>query len=177
MSSNLKIAISGKSGCGNSTVSRIVAESLGLKLVNYTFHSIAEEESMTFEEVCRLAENDSRYDLRVDKRQVELAAEGNCVLGSRLAIWLLEDADLKVYLEASLRERAERIRKREGGDMDGVLTKTAERDRRDRARYIRLYNIDIDRYQFADLIINTEPINQYETADIVIERVRALMPG
>ena len=42
MSNNLIIAISGKSGCGNSSVSRIVAERLGLKLINYTFHDIAE---------------------------------------------------------------------------------------------------------------------------------------
>jgi cytidylate kinase len=37
----IKIAISGKSGCGNSTVSRIVANRLGLRLVNYTVRALA----------------------------------------------------------------------------------------------------------------------------------------
>jgi cytidylate kinase len=33
----LRIAISGKSGCGNTTVSRMVAEKLGLRFINFTF--------------------------------------------------------------------------------------------------------------------------------------------
>ena len=90
----MKIAISGKSGCGNSTVSRIVADRLGLRLVNYTFRALAAERGISFDEVRRQAEEDSSLDVYLDKRQVELAREGDCVLGSRLAVWLLDDADL-----------------------------------------------------------------------------------
>ena len=74
MSSNVKIAISGKSGCGNSTVSSLVAERLGLVLVNYTFKSIAEELGISFAEVCRRAEEDTSYDYQVDNRQVPFGA-------------------------------------------------------------------------------------------------------
>ena len=56
--SKIKIAVSGKSGCGNSTVSRLLAEKLGLKLINYTFHNMAEEAGIPFEELCLKAEND-----------------------------------------------------------------------------------------------------------------------
>ena len=110
----LRVAISGKSGCGNTTVSRLVAAALGLRVVNYTFKSIAQERGMTFEEVCLLAESDSQFDLAVDRRQVQLAEEGGCVLGSRLAIWLLKESAFTVYLEASLPVRAGRIARREG---------------------------------------------------------------
>ena len=37
----LRIAVSGKSGCGNTTVSSLLARSLGIKLVNYTFRQLA----------------------------------------------------------------------------------------------------------------------------------------
>ncbi len=166
----IRIAISGKSGCGNSTTSRRVARALGYPMINYTFHSIAIERNVDFKTVCKWAEEDSSWDLYVDKKQVHMAEEaGKCVLGSRLAIWMLESADLSVYLNAPLEVRARRIQEREGGDLDTVIRETAERDRRDRERYMRLYNIDNDRYEFADLIVDTTNLSQQEVADRVVE--------
>lgn len=170
----IKIAISGKSGCGNSTVSRIVAESLGLRLVNYTFRALAEEKGISFEEVRRRAEEDDSWDRYLDKRQVELATEGNCVLGSRLAVWMLEDADLTVYLTASLAVRAARIQRREGGDFDEVMRKTHARDEHDRQRYRTLYGIDNNEYGFVDLAIDTENLAAEEVANRIIRRARTV---
>ncbi|MFP4151829.1 MAG: cytidylate kinase family protein, partial [Alkalispirochaeta sp.] len=96
----MRIAISGKSGCGNSTVSRLLAKRLGIALINYTFHTMADEQGVSFDEMCRLAESDDRWDRYLDAEQVRRAREQSCVLGSRLAIWLLHEADLKVYLAA-----------------------------------------------------------------------------
>lgn len=170
----IKIAISGKSGCGNSTVSRIVANRLGLRLVNYTFRALAKEKGITFEEVRRNAEEDDSWDRYLDKRQVELATEGNCVLGSRLAVWMLKDADLTVYLTASLAVRAARIQRREGGDFDAVLQKTHARDERDRQRYMNLYGIDNNEYGFVDLPIDTENLAAEQVAERIISRARTI---
>lgn len=170
------IAISGKSGCGNTTVSSIVADALDLRLINYTFHSIADEMGIDFEEVCRLAELDSEFDYRIDKTQVALASRGNCVLGSRLAIWLLEDADLKIYLDAPPEIRAARVREREGGDPDEVLRETVERDRRDRARYIKLYGIDVDDFDVADTIIDAGRYDQHQVAAIIVGLAKGTAP-
>jgi CMP/dCMP kinase len=172
MSNELKIAISGKSGCGNSTVSCLVAERMGLVLINYTFKSIAEELGVSFAEVCRRAEEDTSYDYQVDNRQVELANKSPCVLGSRLAVWLLKSADLTVYLEAEPATRAGRIQKREGGILDDVLEKTVERDRRDQSRYVNLYDIDINTYDFVDLVIDTNHKTPEQIAEIVIGKAR-----
>ena len=169
MSNRSTIAISGKSGCGNSTVSRIVSERLGLTLINYTFKSIARDQGISFEEVCRRAEHDDSYDRLVDERQVRLAADGECVLGSRLAIWLFENADFKVYLNASLDVRSRRIFEREGGELEHVIRETEARDARDRDRYLGLYKIDIDHFEFADLTINADTASQYEIAGQIVE--------
>jgi cytidylate kinase len=163
----IKIAISGKSGCGNSTVSRLTAKRLGLRMINYTFHTIAEEKGMDFKELCLLAETDSHWDHYLDKRQVELASAGDCVLGSRLAIWMLKDADLKVFLDAPIEVRAARIHKREGGDLETVLDETLKRDERDRNRYLRLYNIDHDKHDFVDLLIDTTDLSP----EGIVERI------
>jgi CMP/dCMP kinase len=175
MSSNIKIAISGKSGCGNTTVSAMVAEALDLTLINYTFHSIATEMGIDFDEVCRRAEVDTSFDYRIDKRQVELASSGNCVLGSRLAIWLLEDADLKFYLVADPQTRAQRIVQREGGEVTEVLAETQERDRRDRERYRKLYDIDTDQHEFVDMIVDAGRLDQFQITEMIVKMAKEKM--
>ncbi|WP_304226183.1 (d)CMP kinase [Gracilinema caldarium] len=168
-----KIAISGKSGCGNTTVSRLVAEKLGLRFINFTFRTLAQEMGLTLEAVLEKAKDDEWWDREVDRRQVELARQdGGCVLGSRLAIWMLPEADLKVYLKASPEVRLERIYKREGGDRAALASFTAERDRQDRERYLRLYNIDNNDYHFADIIIDTDHMGPEAIADYIIETLQ-----
>jgi cytidylate kinase len=169
---NMRIAISGKSGCGNTTVSRFVAEALALRFINFTFRSLAEEKGLDFKEVLVRAEKDDSWDREVDLRQAALARqEGGCVLGSRLAIWMLPEADLKVYLKAKPATRAARILNREGGDLGAIAAFTEERDRLDRERYLRLYGIDNDDYAFADLIIDTDDLDPPGIADRIIRRM------
>ena len=170
----MKIAISGKSGCGNSTVTRLVAERLGFRWINYTFKDMARDEGVSFEQLCELAEHDTRWDLKLDRTQVEMARDGNAVLGSRLAIWVLDDADLRVYLDASPETRARRIlqRNEETGhgstDYQAVLRETVERDRRDHERYLRIYGIDNDDYGFADIIIDTTELGPHDVSGLVV---------
>jgi cytidylate kinase len=174
---HVRIAISGKSGCGNSTVSRLVAEKLGFRLVNYTFRALAEEKGISFTELRDQAEDDLRWDRYLDQRQVELARDGNTVLGSRLAVWLLEDADLKVYLTAPPEVRAQRIQNREGGTYEEKYRETLARDERDRQRYLKLYGIDNDDYDFVDLILDTTDKEPEQVAEEIIAyaRERALL--
>ena len=164
-----RIAISGKSGCGNSTVSRMLAEQLGIRLINYTFRTMAADHHMTMEQLSAAAEADDTWDRTLDRKQTEMAAAESCVLGSRLAIWLLESADLRVYLSARPEVRAERIRGREGGTLSSVLEATNDRDQRDRARYLRLYDIDSDSHDFADLHVDTERSHPGEIVAMIVD--------
>jgi CMP/dCMP kinase len=174
---DLRIAISGKSGCGNSTVSRLVASMLGLRMVNYTFKDLARDKGMSFEEIFVLAETDPQYDLTIDRMQVQLASEGSCVLGSRLAIWLLRDSAFTVYLGASIQVRAARIAKREGKDLAVALRETMERDARDHDRYARLYGYDVDRYDFAALLVDAEHLDQEGVAREIVDRASGMLHG
>jgi cytidylate kinase len=164
------IAISGKSGCGNTTSSRLVASRLGLRVVNYTFKDLARDMGLSFEELSKKAETDSQYDLKIDRMQVEMAKGGGCVLGSRLAIWLLRGSAVTVYLKADLEVRALRIAKRESLAYETALARTGERDRRDRERYLRLYGFDVDQFDFASFIIETESLVPEEIAAKIIEK-------
>lgn len=173
---DVKIAVSGKSGCGNTTVSRIIADALQLRFVNFTFRTLAQEKGLELRDILSLAAKDDSWDREVDSRQVKLAREkGGCILGSRLAIWMLPEADLKVFLVARPGIRAKRIQAREGGNLKSIEEFTAARDSQDHERYLRIYNIDNDDYFFADLVINTDDTGPAEIAEqIIIELNRKL---
>lgn len=174
----MRIAISGKSGCGNTTVSTLVAKRLGYPLINFTFRNLANERGMDFWDFCRLAEKDDSIDRELDERQVAMALERpDCVLGSRLAIWMLKEADLKVYLTASTEERASRILKREGGTFEQRLEETVTRDANDTARYKRIYGIDNTDPSVADLVIETDELSSDEVADVVLKAVASRGTG
>ena len=102
-----------------------------------------------------------------------MAREGDTVLGSRLAIWVLDDADYRVYLDAPIDVRASRIQKREGGSFESVRKKTLMRDQRDHDRYLRLYNIDNNDYAFVDLVIDTQDLTPQEIADCIVAEAHA----
>ncbi|MDR0376714.1 MAG: cytidylate kinase family protein [Spirochaetaceae bacterium] len=175
---NIKIAVSGKSGCGNTTVSRLVAGTLGLRFINFTFRNLADERGMSLETVLDRAKTDDSWDQEIDRRQAALAREaGGCVLGSRLAIWMLPEADLKVFLTASSAVRVQRILKREGGDPETVAAFTGYRDAQDRERYLRIYHIDNDKYDFADMVIETGDLDPSAIAELIIKEARARVPG
>lgn len=167
----LRIAISGKSGCGNTTVSTMLARRLGVNLINYTFRSLAQDTGLTLAEIIERAKTDDSYDRQVDGRQVELAMEDSCVLGSRLAVWMLEEADLKVFLLADEEVRARRILNREGGSLEEIKSFTTMRDREDSQRYQRLYNIDNNDYSFCQLVIDTACHNPEEIVELILQEL------
>ena len=168
----LRVAISGKSGCGNTTVSTLLANTLKIKLINYTFRQLAAEKGMTLAQVIENAKTDDSYEQYVDNHQVELAQAENCVLGSRLAIWMLKEADFKVYLYASDEVRANRVYTREGGDLEEIKKFTAMRDSEDSRRYKKLYNIDNNEYDFVDLFVDTSKYNPDQIVGLILEELK-----
>lgn len=94
-------------------------------------------------------------------------------MGSRLAIWLLKKADLKVYLRASIDVRAKRIQKREGGNIEKIKADTDLRDMEDTRRYKELYGIDNTKYEKADLIIDTDDLAPEKIVDKILDELYA----
>ena len=126
---------------------------------------------MTLAQVIEAAKNDDSYDKYVDNHQVELAMKESCVLGSRLAIWMLKDADLKVYLFASDETRANRVFNREGGDIEQIKSFTAMRDSEDTKRYKEFYNIDNNNYDFVDLFIDVNTKTPEEIVQDILDKL------
>ncbi len=167
---NLRIAISGLSGCGNTTICKELAHILRIECINYTFRSLAKDRNMSMQEIACLSEKSDDVDRLVDRRQKELAANAQrCVIGSRLAIWFIHDASIKIYLKVKKAVRYARIQQRENKSIEQVIQETSARDHRDTERYKRIYNINIDDYEsVADTIIHNNGKDSNSTITTIL---------
>jgi CMP/dCMP kinase len=168
----LRIAISGYSGCGNTTAVHNVGKTLGLNVVNYTFRDLARDLDVPFEEIQKKAGESKVYDFLTDLSLIRASLQPRAVVGSRLAAWLV-DADLLVWLHAPLETRAKRIHQREKDSLyESVLYRTLQRDEQNRRRYLQLYGIDINDRSDFDIIINTERLTAEQVSSLIVAAAR-----
>ncbi len=162
------IAISGKSGCGNSTLCALLAERLRIEKINYTFRNLSQEMGVSLEEITKRASHDHSIDWFIDNRLSLLILRGG-IIGSRLAVWLAPSSIFRVYLNVSLDVRVQRIAQRERKPLDVVYEDTCVRDRADEGRYKKLYGIDVNDYQFVDVVMDYDDYTPNEMADMVMD--------
>lgn len=152
----MRITIGGCPGSGKTTLCVKLAEAFHLTHVSagQVFRDMASERGVSLEEFSRMAEMDESIDFEVDKRQKERAVE-NTVTEGRITAHLV-DADVKIWLSASLEVRARRIASRENIPYEEALKKTEEREISERKRYERYYGIDAGDLSVYDVVLNTE---------------------
>ncbi len=153
------ITVSGPAGSGKSTLAAGLADALGHEHVSGgdIFRALADERGYSLVEFNELAEEDDQIDRDLDRRLRETAREStDLVLESRLAGWMAaEYADLRVWLDAPLDVRADRIADREDKPLDEVLEETRARAASEAQRYREYYGIDIEDHSIYDLTVNT----------------------
>jgi cytidylate kinase len=171
----MRIAISGHSGCGNTTATNNVGKALTLKVMNYTFRDLAKDLGKSFEDLHKEAPSNYIYDYLTDLTLIRATLHNkDIVLGTRLAAWLM-DADLRIWLHASLEARAARINRRETektSSYEAVLYKTLKRDEQNRKRYLMLYGIDINDHSDFDITINTEMLTAEQVSGLIVAAAR-----
>ena len=165
-----KIVVGGLPGSGKTTFAKLLAEKLGFRYVGTgaLFRSMATERRMSLEEFSRYAEAHDEIDRMIDEEQVRQAQEGDVVVDSRLGAWMIDDADLKVCLIASLEERARRAAGRDGLEPEEARRKVAEREKSEKKRYREFYGIDVTELERFDLIVNSETFSPDQIFNIVV---------
>ena len=171
------ITISGPAGSGKSTVAAGLAERLGSEHISGgdIFRDLAAERDLTPLELNKLAEEDEAIDLDLDRRQRELATgREDLVLESRLAGWMAgNEADFRIWLDAPLDIRIERIADREDKPIATAREETVERADSEALRYREYYGIDIDELEIYDLALNTARFSPGAVLDVVITAVES----
>jgi cytidylate kinase len=155
----MKITVSGPPGSGTTTLARSIAEKHGFELISAgeMFREVAKERGLSIAEFGELAEKDVTIDALIDVRQKETAkGRDNIVVEGRLSGWMVEDADLRVWLNAPIACRAKRIATRDGMDEYTAREATLRREESERTRYRNYYRIEIDDLSPYHLVMNSE---------------------
>lgn len=171
------ICISGLAGSGKNTVGELVAKKLNLDEVKLSFKDEARREKVDLMKVQKEATKDESYDRELDREIVRRAKKGNCVVMTWLGPWIVKNADLRVWLNVSERERAKRVAKRDRMSLKKALEHIRKRDENNRRRYKRYYGIDIMDHSIFDLEINSDVFNPQQIASIVIKAAEAKRAG
>ncbi|WP_122089566.1 (d)CMP kinase [Halalkalicoccus subterraneus] len=166
------LTVSGPPGSGKSTAAAGLAGALGYEHVSGgdVFRELAAERGLSLSEFNALAEEDDAIDRDLDRRLRELAAErDDLILESRLAGWMAaEYADLRLWLNAPIDVRAERIADREGKPVEQAREETRSRAKSEGLRYEEYYGIDITDLSIYDFAVNTARWGPEETTDLLV---------
>ena len=170
------VTLGGLPGSGKTSVARELASRYGFTIISAgeQFRKLAQERCMTLPEFGELAERDSSIDLAIDARQKELAATHKMALVEGRLAGRTIDADLKVWLKASLEVRAQRIAAREEIPVHRAREETVTREACEAARYKAIYGIDPNDMSCYNLIIDTGPWDANGVVDIISAAIEGL---
>ena len=165
------LTVSGPPGSGKSTTAANLAREFDLEHISGgdIFRQLAAEQDLSVGELNAKAEDDPQIDRDLDRRLQQIAHdETDVVLESRLSGWLAgAAADFRVWLQAPLPVRAQRIADREDKSVAQARTETETREESERKRYREYYDIDITDLSIYDLSINTARWDETAVATVI----------
>jgi cytidylate kinase len=168
------ITIGGSICSGKTTLARELAKKFNLKHVSAGFimREMAEEKGMSLIEFSKYAESNPEVDREIDRRQREMAA-GDCVVDGRLSAHLI-DSDLRIWLDAPLDVRIERLSGRDRKTREAARKNMMERENSEMKRYMKIYGIDLKDRSIYDLVINTAKFNIKTVMEIVSPSIESI---
>ena len=170
------ITIGGLPGTGTTTAAKLLSEKLDIPYISTgsIFRQMAKERGMSVLEFSDLAENDNTIDIEIDKRQAELAkSSSDLIIEGRLSAYFI-DADFKLWLNAPLNIRAERIADRESKDVDVATREVKIREESEALRYKEIHNININNMDIYDLVINSGNFNPESIISIIVTTLKVI---
>ncbi|MDZ7687975.1 MAG: AAA family ATPase [Halobacteriales archaeon] len=173
----MRITVSGPPGSGTTTLAESLSSRFDLEHVSSgdVFRSMARERDMSLAEFGRVAEEDPEIDREIDERQTEIGRENDdIVLEGRLSGWMVEEADLRVWLDAPVDVRAERVAEREEQTVEESRAEIEEREASESKRYQEIHGIDIDDLTVYDLVVDTSTWDQEGVSEITATAVERL---
>ena len=166
----MRITVSGPPGSGTTTLSRAIAEKHNLKFVSAgdIFREHVKASGLDILDFSKLCESDPKVDKAIDADQKRIGeTTDDIILEGRLAGHMVSNADLRIWILASIDCRAARIADREEKSYEKAFSETKAREQSERDRYKSYYGIDIDDLSIYDMVINSEKWGKEELAQVV----------
>jgi predicted cytidylate kinase len=170
------ITISGLPGSGTTTIAKLLEKKIGLKYIysGDIFRKMAKKYNMSLEDFGSYCEKHRDVDEQLDKYQLQILRKGNVIVEGRITGWLAHRNkihSIKVLLKAGLETRAERIVKREKGDIEKRKKEILKREKSEAIRYKNYYDIDLNDTSIYDLIVDSSDKTPDEIVKIIVEEI------
>jgi cytidylate kinase len=168
------ITISGQPGAGSTTLAKQVAKKIKHRLltVGEIHKRIAADHGMTIKEYWEHQRKnpaaERRFHKELDAYQKRAAKRGRIVVNGKLSAFQIPDADLKILITASLKERAKRTIKRDGGTIKNAEAAIKKRETIERRDWKKIYGFDYVKDTSAyDFVIDTTRLNAKQTLNVI----------
>ncbi|MGB9703418.1 MAG: (d)CMP kinase [Candidatus Micrarchaeia archaeon] len=163
----MKICISGLSGSGKTTIAKMLSRRLNFPLIATSYKKF----TSNIVDFTQKNIYNKKLAKKFDEEIVKLAKkEKNCIVSTWLAPWLIKDS-IKVWLNASEKERIKRVAKREKISIKKATQYVKKKDSSTIKHFKEVYGINILEHENFDLIINTEKFSKKKIVEIIASSV------
>ncbi len=200
---NMLITISGTPGAGDTTTSEKLAQELNYKVVHIgeIQKQLAKQRGITPEKLWEEQEKNpkklEKFNRKLDQKQVTLAQkEDNLILNGKLSALHIQNAKLKIFLDADITERAKRTIMREkigrrnfaekvdqkqeynepsAEEIKKQEKKIKEREEKETKHWKKIYNFNYIKDKEAyNLVIDTTDKRPEEVVKIIKNKVKKI---
>lgn len=118
---------------------------------------------------------DPKFHEAIDDLQVILSQKGNVIFDGKLSIFMIKNANPKIWLNCSLEERAKRAAQRDNISHEEAISIVRKRQETEREEWKKIYGQDSwDQEKEADIVIDTTNISPEEIAEQIISQITKL---
>lgn len=169
------ITVSGPAGSGKSTIAKLLAKKLNIKYysIGEFFREKAKEAGKDIKEFTK--EIPKELHLEADNHVDELSKKGNIILDGRLVGYMASNANFRIYLTAPLETRAKRLAGRNQISANEAKKRIQEREAEHERIFSNIYNLDVEKLDIYDLVLNTEFYDIGEVLMLVEKFIRTAL--
>lgn len=176
------ITISGPAGSGKSTAASMLSKEAGLPAVDVgvVFRTMAKKRGMSLIEFGLYASRKREIDSQLDQQLMRRAKHAKPFIWQGRLSGLLTAKEgipaIKFWILASATTRAKRVAGREGVPYKKALAQITRRDKADRARYLKLYGLDVNDLSVYDAVIPTDNRSAQQVVSALLRSTVRLWP-
>ena len=160
----IRICLAGLSGSGKTTLGEMLAKELNIEHIQKSYKDVTKDEK---ELLAMQKKVPKSYEDYFNKQVTAMAKDKNCVVSTWLCAWFIKDATLRVWLNASHKERAKRLMKLKQKGKNFIETYLMEKDWGNVKRWHKLYRVDLSDHSIFDIELNTENFTPEEMVSII----------